>query len=71
VAHLHQPVPEPAGGDPGHHAPETAPTLAARGPVPGPVPTFGTGVGEVEVLDDQGVRAMLAGGGDELADRRA
>jgi hypothetical protein len=69
--HLHQAVAQLAGGDAGDGAAKPAAAPSARGPVPGPFAAFGAGLGEVEAFNRDCPRAVLPGGGDESADRRA
>jgi hypothetical protein len=71
VAHLYQAVAEPGCGDAGYSAPEVATTVAACGSVADPFPAFGPVLGEVEVFNDHGMRAVLSGRVDEVADRGA
>jgi len=68
AGHLDQPVAELAGGDPGDRAPEPPSPLAARGPAGRPLASLGAGLGEVEVLDDEGAGTSRPGGGDQGAD---
>jgi hypothetical protein len=63
--HLDQPVAKFPGGDAGDGAPEAP---AAGGPVAGPFASFGAGLVEVEVLDDDGAGATGFRGGDQGAD---
>jgi hypothetical protein len=67
--HLREPVAELPGRDPGDQAAERAAAAAAGGPASGSLPALGTGLGEVEVLDHDRLRAVRPGGGDEAADR--
>jgi hypothetical protein len=69
--HLHQPVAELPGRDARHKAAEPAAPLPAGRPAPVPLAALVPGLGEVEVLDHDGPRAVLAGGGDDGADRGA
>ena len=67
--HLHEPAAELPGGDAGDRAAERPAPLPARRPAPVPLAALSAGLSEVEVLDHDGPRPVLAGGGDEPADR--
>jgi hypothetical protein len=64
-SHLDQPVAEFAGGNVDDGAPESPAAPAARGAAAHPFASFGAGLGEVQVLDDDGAGAVFFGGGDE------
>jgi hypothetical protein len=57
-------------GDAGEHAPEAASASAARWAATGLFASFGPCLGKVEVLDDDGPRAVPLGGCDEGTDGR-
>jgi hypothetical protein len=67
--HLHQPLAQLPGRDARHRAAERPAPLPAGGPAPAVFAALVPGLGEVEVLDHDGPRPVLAGGGDQAADR--
>ena len=67
--HLDQPVTELAGGDARHQPSESPAPPAAGGAAACPLAPLGTGLGEVQVFDHDGPRAVLSGGSDDAGDR--
>ena len=66
--HLHEPVPELSSRDARDRPPEGLTPSAARGSAAVSLAALGASLGEVQVLDHNGPRAVLRGGGDEGAD---
>src|SRR6185437_15942624 len=67
--HLGEPVPQASGRDARDYPAEGPAAPATGGAAARPFPSFGAGLGEVQVFDDDGAGAVVYGGGDKARDR--